>query len=326
MASNQYLHPLNLNSNDRQLAKENGITSTKQDRDPDYVIHSSTHSGQISVNSPHYDLASHKSMAQAEKTRRSARARKPMSYLIPAYLPDDDPVEPSDNHIAKPIPKNPPPHATPENEPQIKRLRMNISRDHPVPLPPPLPTIPSRYLQGDRVPPWLMDATIVKASNLNPTSSPNSTLHHHPHDGPGSHQLSSPSRPTSPSKLMIIHRPSHSLPSLAGSSSTASSEQREEDREKYWARYDYNFSAPHLQPRYYGSSASPSERWVDLDTQNPTAISESTVTSFAHPLFDVFSPPQSTLTDNEALELASRLKKSVPFGFEVGLQVYASEL
>lgn len=325
MAPNKYSHPWNLS---RQPAKENGIKSNLEDSDPDYDIHSPSHRGQISPDLPHHDLASHKSMAQTEKTRRSARARKPMSYLIPAYVPDDDPVETNDVIIPKPTSKNPPPRPTAENEPPVKRLRMHISRDHPLPSPPPLPKIPAQYLQGDCIPPWLMDIPIVKPSPKMNSLSQNSISHQHPHSGPGSHQLSSPSRPTSPSKS-TIHPSPQSQPDGVDLSSTTFFEEREQDREKYWARYDYNYSAPHLQPRYYGSQPPSNERWADLDTQNPHAIPESTFTSFVQPLFDVFAPAEPSPADSEASELASRLGKSgksVPFGYDVGLRVYDSQL
>ncbi|EGG09080.1 uncharacterized protein MELLADRAFT_71292 [Melampsora larici-populina 98AG31] len=47
----------------------------------------------------------------------------------------------------------------------------------------------------------------------------------------------------------------------------------------------------------------------------------STPTSFVQPLFDVFASSESKASDSEALALASRLEKSVSFGYEVGLQV-----
>ncbi|KAG0142203.1 hypothetical protein CROQUDRAFT_97808 [Cronartium quercuum f. sp. fusiforme G11] len=207
------------------------------------------------------------------------------------------------------------------------RKRLRISRTHSVATPPELPTLPSPYMQGDHIPLWLLNMTFVKSDEATLQSCQQNCSP----DGISSQRPSSPIRPSSPSKMMVIPKLSHSqtntidsLQTITLSMTASSSDEWDHNHENCWSHFEYNCRAPHIQPRYFDRDAPRDEHCPDLDLQNSPLILEPIPSTHNTPLLDAFSSANSKHIGPEDQDEnpCERKDLSIGFGYEFGNRAF----
>lgn len=280
------------------------------------------------------------STVQDSSTRRKLRTRTPRSYVLSELAIDDPESVERPNRTLQLEKKSNPSVSTiqspDENQnysafqgsnPSSKLTgRLKISREPRIPTPPPLPSCSTSYLQSDKFPAWLLAHPMVM-------SSPEYLAQQAQQLAPSRQSCSQPPTqtspirgnrsffPNSPSKVRssLDRHPSSSSfrmmhPSVQGPNST--DEDVAARREQFWEPYEYDNTAPHLQPKYFDKPLPTGEQWADLDIQNARIIPAPVGGSQTAHLFDVFSsngPESDDEPMNEQVE--NNKTKKVPFGF-----------
>ncbi|PLW15218.1 hypothetical protein PCANC_13909 [Puccinia coronata f. sp. avenae] len=254
--------------------------------------------------------------SKAESTTRRLRTRAPRSNFPPHLFLDDMEFSDLPNHgihisknlISAQKLEESSMSIDPVNQPAGNKVnrRLNISRQHRVPTPPPLPSPDLPWARPDTFPAWLLGMAMVKSSpkymasrktpetqKTNPLSGqiqPNistSPIRRAASSLLGTSPLKSSfekplSRQSSSYRLDFRH---HSI-----GRSLSPEEALDRRREKYWESYEYDSTSPHLQPKYFDKPLPTNEQWADLDIQNAALIPEPQPGPATIHLCEVFAP------------------------------------